>query len=87
MLLIPLWLVCIGIAILIAYERGASIGKWALIGFLLGPIGAIWAFASAGKAPHRSATVYDIPTGPKAIAFLVAFVALIILFTLATQPY
>ena len=45
------WVLCAGFAALIANAKGRSVGGFAVAGFLLGPIGLLWA---AFANPHMS---------------------------------
>ena len=50
MIAVILWVVCAGVAAFIANAKGRDTGVFALAGFLLGPVGVIWAaFARTGE--------------------------------------
>ena len=50
MLLVILWVICAGVAAVIAQAKDRSVGAFAIAGLLLGVIGVIWAAAATPSA-------------------------------------
>ena len=63
MLYVAVWLLCAVIAAVVGSGRGEPARKWAMLGLLLGPIGAVVAFTAGSRCPscksriHAEATV------------------------------
>lgn len=52
LLIAMLWVLCAGVAAVIAQGKGRSVGGFAMAGLLLGVVGVVWA-ACAGSAGNR----------------------------------
>lgn len=80
------WVLCAFVAGLIARDRDADVGKWAVIGMLLGPIGIIWAYFNAGRHQATPSGTYDYSgVTAKHVILLVLFAVGVALFALAAQ--